>query len=121
MVARVILCLLLLSLSSPAQASCLEKTVYAEARSEPLVGQLAVAHVILNRAKKYKKSVCTIVHQPGQFAVAGKLPKSFTVSSIGKDPTNGALYFHNTSVRRPMSWPRRIKFKIKIGNHLFYG
>lgn len=49
---------------------CLATTVYLEARSEPLVGQLAVAEVAMRRREsgRWGKSVCDVVLAPGQFA-----------------------------------------------------
>jgi spore germination cell wall hydrolase CwlJ-like protein len=49
---------------------CLATTVYLEARSEPLVGQLAVAEVAMRRREsgRWGKSVCNVVLAPGQFA-----------------------------------------------------
>ena len=45
--------------------SCLAQAVYFEARSESVLGQLAVATVILNRAKaeNYPSSICGVVYQ----------------------------------------------------------
>src|SRR5688572_9143931 len=45
--------------------SCLAQAVYFEARSESELGQLAVATVILNRAKTehYPSSICGVVYQ----------------------------------------------------------
>src|SRR5215204_2812022 len=44
--------------------SCLAQAVYFEARSESELGQLAVATVILNRAKTehYPSSICGVVY-----------------------------------------------------------
>jgi spore germination cell wall hydrolase CwlJ-like protein len=42
--------------------------VYFEARGEPIKTQVAVAHVILNRANTRKESVKTIIIQPHQFS-----------------------------------------------------
>lgn len=48
---------------------CLASAVYYESQGEPLAGQLAVAQVILNRAKsgRYPGSVCGVITQPHQF------------------------------------------------------
>ena len=45
--------------------SCLAQAIYFEARSESELGQLAVATVILNRAKAehYPSSICGVVYQ----------------------------------------------------------
>ena len=44
---------------------CLALNVYHEARSEPLQGQAAVAHVVLNRVAsgRWPDDVCSVVHQ----------------------------------------------------------
>ncbi len=48
------------------EANCIAVAVYHEARGESLEGQLAVAKVIMNRAKsgKYPTSWCGVVKQP---------------------------------------------------------
>jgi hypothetical protein len=45
------------------QQSCLTTAVYFEARSEPVLGQLAVATVILNRVKSSNSSICGVVYK----------------------------------------------------------
>lgn len=47
------------------ERNCLAQAIYYEARSEPRVGQLAVADVVLNRVKSsiYPNSVCEVVFQ----------------------------------------------------------
>ena len=44
---------------------CLAMNVYHEARSEPMVGQYAVAHVVINRVNstRWPNDVCSVVHQ----------------------------------------------------------
>lgn len=44
---------------------CLAMNIYYEARSEPLVGQIAVAHVVLNRVNSdgFPKDVCSVVKE----------------------------------------------------------
>ncbi len=53
-----------------ADQACLATTVYLEARSEPTVGQLAVAEVALRRLDRghYGDTVCKVVTAPHQFA-----------------------------------------------------
>jgi N-acetylmuramoyl-L-alanine amidase len=38
-------------LAEPAQLRCLAEAIYYEARGEPIIGQIAVAQVVLNRAR----------------------------------------------------------------------
>ena len=45
--------------------TCLVEAIYHEARSEPLMGMIAVANTILNRvySKRYPNTICSVVHQ----------------------------------------------------------
>ncbi len=45
--------------------ACLSKNIYFEARGEDTEGQIAVAHVTLNRVehKKFPNTICEVVHQ----------------------------------------------------------
>lgn len=110
------LSLLLLPSQLTAASTCLKDVVYAEARGESKLGQQAVAHVILNRARQTGKTPCTIVREAGQFK-STKAPKDFTVNISNRDPTNGATHFQ---VRNLSRWLGLRKY-ITIGNHTFYG
>ncbi|MFP5328808.1 MAG: cell wall hydrolase [Alphaproteobacteria bacterium] len=118
------------------QLECLAAGIYFESKSEPLAGQLAVGHVIANRANsggRFPSSYCGVLFQRGQFSfVRGKswpaIPKAskhwqtavaiakivdrdLKQSSVGK-----ALFFHAKRVS-----PRwRLKRVASIGNHIFY-
>lgn len=50
--------------------TCLATTVYLEARSEPMLGQMAVAEVAMRRlqTRRWGDSVCAVVNAKGQFA-----------------------------------------------------
>lgn len=114
------------------QVECLAKNIYFEARGEPRKGQLAVAHVTVNRTKSdhYPNDVCSVVYQKKQFSWTVDRPKirnyelyaefkdmAYSVlQGETKDPTNGALFFHNTSA--DPGWGKRIR--AKIGQHIFY-
>lgn len=107
----------------PPQMHCVAQAVYSEARSESTKGQRAVAHVIHNRAKsgKFPKTLCGVVKQRGQFTYkTGKGPLwekvKQSVLNMGKDPTNGALYFK--SKKSKMRWS--FQLVTTIGGHLFY-
>ena len=96
------------------QVECLAKNIYFEARGEPRKGQLAVAHVTVNRTKseKFPDDVCSVVYAKSQFSWTANRPKirnpelyerfkemAYSVmKGETKDPTNGALFFHNTAV-----------------------
>ena len=57
-----------------AQVKCLAVTIYGEARSEPEVGQIAVAYTILNRASK-QRTLCQVALAPKQYSVFNNNPK----------------------------------------------
>lgn len=65
-----------------ADHTCLAATVYLEARSEPVRGQLAVAEVALRRRDQgwYGDTVCEVVTAPHQFALT-TTPKSFQIDN----------------------------------------
>ena len=62
---------------------CLAGTLYLEARSEPLAGQLAVAEVALRRvdSHQYGDSLCAVLTAPGQFALS-TMPKSTVLQEV---------------------------------------
>ncbi len=121
--------------------SCLTQAVYFEARGRPEKDLRAVAHVVMNRVghRRFPKSVCGVVRQGGskarcQFSWycdgrsdvmrdgrergrAERVAKA-VLAGTSKDPTGGAQFFHNQTVRP--SWSRRLKRTIRIGPHTFY-
>lgn len=127
-------------------ALCLALNIYHEARSEPLLGQHAVAQVTMNRAGRDPKNVCKVVFEPKQFswtntltathgAERARLSKAFipkegkaweiaktiafhTVKGNIGDFTKGATFYHTKGVR-PI-WDRTFTLIATIGQHKFY-
>jgi len=117
------------------EEECLAAATYFEARSEPLEGQLAVANVILNRAKsgRFPSSMCGVVFQPSQFSfVRGKgFPaiarnsrdwrEAVAIARVAREglweaPVSNALFFHARRVS-----PRwRLARVGAVGDHIFY-
>ena len=66
-----------------ADQACLATTVYLEARSEPTVGQMAVAEVALRRRDRgsWGDTVCKVVTAPHQFATT-TTPGSFDINNL---------------------------------------
>jgi spore germination cell wall hydrolase CwlJ-like protein len=118
---------------------CVALAMYWEARGEGHRGMLAVGAVVLNRVEddRFPSSVCGVVYQGGetppcQFSwwCDGKSDRpthgELWASSLSladelltarpSDPTHGALFFHNTSIRSPWRRDRTAR----IGNHVFY-
>lgn len=118
---------------------CLAQAMYWEARGEGREGMLAVSSVVLNRVEdeRFPDTVCGVVYEGGesppcQFSwwCDGKsdepaneamwsetLNLAHTVlATRPEDPTDGALFYHSTSIRVP--WRR--EQTARIGNHIFY-
>jgi spore germination cell wall hydrolase CwlJ-like protein len=113
---------------------CLAGAVYFESRGESLPGQLAVAHVVINRAQsgRFPKSLCGVVLQKSQFSFVrgGKMPavregaqwnNAVAIAQIARDGSwknhaPGALFFHARYVS-----PGWRKTRVaQIDNHIFY-
>ena len=119
------------------EAKCIATAVYFEARGESPEGQLAVAHVVMNRAAsgKYPSSWCGTVKQPAQFSFVrrGRFPAVDTGSyawrkaqavtrlaisnAVPSLPTD-VLWYHANYVAP--SWGRRLTRVDQIGAHIFY-
>ena len=117
------------------ELECLAGAIYFESKSEPLQGQLAVGHVIANRAKsgRFPSSYCGVVFQRSQFsfvrgrsmptiaraglqwknavAIAKIVDQKLHVSPLGK-----ALFF----LARRVSPGWRLTRVATLGNHVFY-
>lgn len=117
------------------EMECLAGAIYFESKGEPLTGQLAVAEVILNRAKsgRFAPSVCGVVKQRGQFSFVrgGRIPAinegnaqyrkalaiaHIAVQDLADSPASNAISFHATRVSP--GW--RMKRVARVGNHIFY-
>jgi hypothetical protein len=114
---------------------CLAGAVYFESKGESLEGQLAVARVIINRARsgRFASSLCGVVYQPSQFSfVRGRgMPPIRTESRSWREAVaiaqiaaedewdslaEGALYFHARRVSPGWGKARLAS----IDNHIFY-
>lgn len=127
--------------SALANLECLAKTIYFEARGESEEGQRAVAAVVLNRVASadFPNTICEVVHQGGtgtkdcQFSwwCDGRSDKpkdresweqaitiAYEMMTGAPDPTNGALYYHNTGVSP--SWRTQLRRLATIGDHAYY-
>ena len=122
---------------------CLADALYFEARGESVIGQFAVAEVIVNRANssKFPDTVCGVVNQgtnknrykcqftymcdgllesiddKASYARAGKIA-NMILWDVKINLTNGALYYHAKSVNP--SWAKKLVRTGIIGDHKFY-
>lgn len=121
---------------------CLAEALYFEARGENLVGQVAVAEVILNRVEddSYPDTVCGVVRQgtgklhacqfsfycDGKAEEIANKPKFEEMGKIawvmlhGKPRilTGNATHYHATSVSP--RWVSKLVRTARIGAHVFY-
>lgn len=122
-------------------AHCLALALYWEAKTEGPEGMMAIAAVVLNRVAHaaFPDSVCLVVTEGGEtppcqfswwcdgrsdrptepeaWALAQRLARS-ALREPPRDPTDGALFFHNTGIANP--WLRERRRTAQIGRHLFY-
>ena len=123
----------------PETLACLALNVYHEARGESTTGQLAVAHVTLNRARspRWPSDPCAVVTERRggvcQFAWVckgrratpelGALARAFVVATAAlkgdrPDPTGGATHFLRADHALP-DWAKRLRQSAVIGAHRF--
>ena len=113
--------------------TCIALNVYYEARSEPLEGQYAVAHVVLNRvaSPRFPDDACTVVKQFSWYcdgksdtpkekraSLYSQLVAHKVVHGYVKDNTDGSIYYHANYVR-PF-WSKHYDHTVTLGSHLFY-
>lgn len=122
-------------------AACLAEALYFEARGEPVRGQIAVAEVILNRARsdRFPDTVCDVVYQGSDRRNACQF--SYTCDGrpeVIAEPdaherlrrlaahlveggrvglARGAQFYHSVTVRP--SWAAKLEEVARIGEHVF--
>ena len=117
------------------ELECLAGAIYFESKSEPLKGQLAVGHVIANRAHsgRFPSSYCGVVFQRSQFSfVRGHSMPPIARSGLqwknavaiarivdqhlAPTPVANSLFFH----ARRVSPGWHLTRVATLGNHVFY-
>ena len=108
----------------------LAKCIYAEARGEPYVGQVAVGAVILNRVKssQFPNTISGVIYQPWAFTAVydGQInlePNNTAYQAArdalnGWDPTYGSIYYYNPATATS-SWIFSRETTVVIGRHTF--
>lgn len=108
----------------------LAKTIYAEGRGEPYVGQVAIGAVVMNRVRSasFPNTISGVVYQKGAFTAVddGQInlaPNETAMKAArdalnGWDPTGGALYYYNPAVATS-SWIFDRQTMTVIGKHIF--
>ena len=115
---------------------CMAMNIYHEARGEVVEGQIAVAHVTMNRVAhdNWPETICDVVYQSKQFSwthmiedhtpydrkawrEAKAIARDVIIGNTN-DPTNDAVFYHARWVNP--SWTSYMEVSKVIGNHIFY-
>jgi spore germination cell wall hydrolase CwlJ-like protein len=112
------------------QFRMLARIISAEAKGEPLTGQVAVGAVILNRVRsgRFPDNIAANVLKRGQFEPVANghiwnepAPSAYKAARLalqGWDPTRGALYFFNPA-KSTSRWIWSRPVIMRIGDHVF--
>lgn len=116
--------------TTSSEVNLLAHLVHGEARGEPYLGKVAVAAVVINRARdsRFPKTIAGVIYQPGAFdAVSdGQInldPDTGSYNAArdalnGWDPTYGCIYYYNpATATSAWIWSRPIM--LVIGKHNF--
>ena len=118
------------STTSSSDLYLLAKCIYAEARGESYVGQVAIGAVILNRVKSssFPNTISGVIYQPWAFTCVNdgqiNLEPNNTAYQAAKDalngwdPTYGSIYYYNAATATS-SWIFTRPVSVVIGRHTF--
>lgn len=131
--------LAILAAISPAQSDlmqirCMTTAIYHESRGEPLQGQIAVGHVVMNRvaSSRYPDDACEVVYQPNQFSYIERAKPDYDSFAwevatreaimafyrLTDDPTGGAKHYYAHDKVQPF-WADDDKVTAVIEGHTF--
>ncbi len=108
----------------------LAKVIYAEARGESYIGQVAIGAVVLNRVEdsRFPNTIAGVIYQPWAFTAVndGQInlePDDTAYQAAddalnGWDPTYGSVYYYNPATATS-SWIYTTTYVTTIGNHVF--
>ena len=129
---------------------CLATMIYFEARNQPLIGQLAVASVVINRVAddRYPQGICAVVTQgkidnpPEAPVLRDQCQFSFFCDGKSDEPKDEAAFriaveiasgvlgsgwldptegsTHYHSIDVQPAWAKKMIRKVRIEDHIFY-
>jgi len=129
---------------------CLAMNIYHEARGEPLAGQVAVGHSVLNRVKdkRYPNDICGVVKQAKYYGwdmntpIKNQCQYSWFCDGRPDKPQNGKSMLESTLLAKYILagrtiditegathyhaayvtpyWADHMYAVVKIGQHIFY-
>lgn len=106
------------------------RVIFAEAKGEPYLGQVAVGAVILNRLNHphFPKTIPGVIFEPDAFTAVSTghvwfPPESSSYRAAqdalsGWDPSGGAVYYYNPA-KATNWWVATRSYIIQIGRHIF--
>ena len=121
--------------------TCLARSIYWEANRKDFAEMEAIANVVMNRLghKGFPTTICGVVKQGQEqgacqfswwcdgrpddakedepYAHAKEIARKALNRQL-KDPTDGAMYFHNRKVTP--SWSKEYVKTVETGEHIFY-
>lgn len=115
---------------SSSEVYLLARTIYAEGRGEPYVGQVAIGAVVLNRVRDsaFPNTISGVVYQKHAFTAVSDGQINLTPNDTamkaardainGWDPSGGAIYYYNPAVATS-SWIFTRTTVTVIGKHVF--
>jgi spore germination cell wall hydrolase CwlJ-like protein len=135
MVVIAVCCLMVLAVSVHAESEIVYQTIAMEAAGESDEGQAMVASVILNRAKKSKKTLEAVCLQPKQFSCwnsrkwaqawlslhydAQARYRAVKALETARNANLGhATHYHTTNIKP--YWSKGHKPSVVVGRHAFY-
>lgn len=126
-----------------AEMRCLAEAIYFEARSEPELGQVAVAQVVMNRvaSRLYPNTICGVVYQnrhrhlacqftfacegrslrirePAPWRRAERIAQEVVSGTSFVESVGLATHYHADYVNP--RWARALLRRDRIGRHIFY-
>ncbi len=109
----------------------LARIIYAEARGEPFIGQVAVGAVVINRvlSSYFPNTFRGVIYQKNQFSAVNDGQINLTPNRTeyraarealnGTDPTMGSLYYYNPKIAKNQWWFKQRRVMVTIGDHVF--
>ena len=132
------------------ELACMATAIYFEARGEPMVGQVAVAQVIMSRVydERYPNTICEVVKQGYYYSwnpeipIPDKCQFSFWCDGKPENIKDEDAYFWATEVAQAVmvgtlydttqgathyhayyvqpSWSKKFTRTVRINDHIFY-
>lgn len=109
---------------SDKELDLLSRLIRAEAENQPFEAKVGVGAVVVNRVKsdKFPNDISSVIYEKNQFTptMNGMINKPATEETVkaakealnGVDPTNGALFFFDTSAQSSWLWSKPQALKV---------